>query len=565
MISNKKLMILCILEYFLVLVCHIVYSIFYCSKDQTVKAAVWSVCILIAVIIFTYLFKNQTGLVIYFTAITIIASTTYIGYVLHTLPLAIMIFFTAEILLGIFYNRNFILSWIIMSSIVLIAYGFLWPDIILELFTSILLYNVFVLVYIVGSISLSVLVLNGELYIKHLSRKNELTIEENELKNLFWANISNEIKTPMNVINGMTRLLKSENLNSRASEYADQIENASEILLSIVSDTLELTSLESGYYVTQSVCYDLYNIVHNSVLVSLSNVRTDKISIIYCINPDVPRALVGDNDLINKLINRLINNLILMTEKGEIRVEVSCEQIFDNNESDSVKIIINVTKKEYSEKDSRMLSYFKEIDESKKDRTTEQESMGLSFKLCKAIIDIIGGDLSFSSDKDNKTYFSVSFNQKMGTEEELIRDYNVSKNYSAKGWKAPQSKVLVVDDTPTNLKLITGMIKLHGIEPDSAKSGKEALQLMEKQKYDMVFLDYMMPEMNGVETFRQIKARMGNPNFNNIPIIALSSKTLQKDKQSFIEIGFDDFISKPIDDRDLEGLLKKYLENEENY
>lgn len=565
MISNKKLMILCILEYFLLLVCHIVYSIFYCSKDQTVKVAVWSICILLAVIIFTYLFKKQTGLVIYFTAITILASTTYIGYVLHTLPLAIMIFFTSEILLGVFYNRKFIISWIIMSSIALISYSFLWPDIILELFNSILLYNVFVLVYIVGSISLIILVLNGELYIKHLNNKNKLTLEENELKNLFWANISNEIKTPMNVINGMTRLLKSENLNVRASEYADQIENASEILLSIVSDTLELTSLESGYYETQSVCYDLYNIVHNSVLVSLSNVRTDKISIIYCINPDVPRALVGDNELINKLINRLINNLILMTEKGEIRVEVSCDRISDNTDSDSVKITINVTKKEYSEKDSRMLSYFKEIDQSKKDRTTEQESMGLSFKLCKAIIDILGGELAFSSDNDNKTYFTVIFEQKLGTEEELIREYNLSKNHINKGWKAPQSKILVVDDTPTNLKLITGMIKLHGIEPDSARSGKEALQLMEKQKYDLILLDYMMPEMNGVETFRQIKARINNPNFNNIPIIAMSSKTLQKDKQSFMEIGFDNFISKPIDDRELESLLKKYLDNEDNY
>lgn len=548
------------MEYVLFLVFHLVYSIIYCTKGQTVRVAVWSVCILAALVTFIFFFKNQTGLVIYFTAMTVLASTTYIGYLLQTLALAILIYFATGILLGIFYNRRFIFFWLVVSTIFLVTYSFLWPDILMKTVSSLLLYYLFVAVYVIGGISLEVLVSNGESYINFLHEKNKSAIEESELKNLFWANISSEIKTPMNVINGMTRLLKSENLNIRATEYTDQIENASEILLSIVSDTLELSSLESGYYKTKSICYDFYKVVHDNILLALSKVRNDNVSIIYCINPLVPRALVGDSELIGKLINRLIGNLNFMIEKGEIRVEIN--RINLQEDSNIVRLELLITKNEYNEKDSRLLSYFGELDEKKKDRTTEQESMGLSFKLCKAIVDMLGGEMSFSSDQSEKTFFKVVIDQPMGTEAELLREYEIARSYQSKGWRVPDSKILVVDDTPTNLKLITGMIKLHGIEPDSAMSGKEALSMMETKKYDLVFLDYMMPEMNGVETFKQIKARSGMVNFKDIPIIALSSKTLQKDKYSFIQIGFNDFISKPIDDRELDSILKKYLYKE---
>ena len=131
-------------------------------------------------------------------------------------------------------------------------------------------------------------------------------------------------------------------------------------------------------------------------------------------------------------------------------------------------------------------------------------------------------------------------------------------------WKSTGSKVLVVDDTPTNLKLISGMIRLFGIEPDNAESGKEALEMMENTKYDLIFLDYMMPNMNGEDTLKQIKARNTSDNFKDVVVIALSSKSLQRDRNKFMEMGFDEFISKPIDDRELERLLKQFLVKNED-
>ena len=126
-------------------------------------------------------------------------------------------------------------------------------------------------------------------------------------------------------------------------------------------------------------------------------------------------------------------------------------------------------------------------------------------------------------------------------------------------WKSPDSKVLVVDDTPTNLKLVSGMVKLHSISTGTAESGKECLEMMENEHFDLILLDYLMPNMNGQETLRRIRAKSSNPNFSNVPVVAISSKSLQKDRDKFIEMGFDDFISKPIDDKELETLLKRFL------
>ncbi|MCR4989889.1 MAG: response regulator [Lachnospiraceae bacterium] len=512
---------------------------------------------LLVLAVLSQILQNKIEIIIYITMFSVILTVSYVGYMLHTLAMGILIFFMAGVILGMFLKRSYVFIWWIFSTLTIIIYVLLFPAIILEMVPSIFMYFGYILVYIIGGINLYIMVGAAEDSVAFLRNRSENTEKESALKNIFWANISNEIRTPMNVINGMSTLLKTENLNVRAREYTDQIENASGMLLNIVNDTLELANIESGLYKPLDLTYDIYAEAHYAIMTASSYITDGKINLLYCINPEVPVALFGDGNLIRKCFVKLLYDTIMFSEKGEIRLDIDTDHSLSNDEESF--LVINVSGSDADIKDQTMEDIFSGFDSSESSRTTEQESIGLSLKLCKAMIELMGGKIELIKNPEKGITFRVTLLQAISSEQELIRRLEKKKNSKGTEWIAPHSKVLVVDDTPTNLKLISGMIRLHGIDPDNAESGQQCIAMMEKTKYDLVFLDYMMPEMNGVETFKQIQSRNNQPNFADVPIIALTSKSLQRDRGRFLDLGFSEFISKPIDDRDLSSLLKMFL------
>lgn len=562
MVSNKRLIVLCFIQYILVLGYHLIYSILYCSSLQTRRVVVWSVCMLLILAFFTQVFQQKTDTVIYVILASVLITVTYIGYLLHTLAYGILIFAMSGIILGMFIRKWYILVWWVASTVFSILYVFTAKDIIVEIVPNLFLYFCYVLVYIIAGVNLYILVQGAENSLAKLKKINDSKEQENALKNIFWANISNEIRTPMNVINGMSVLLKSENLNIRAKEYTDQIENASGMLLNIVNDTMELSNIESGIAKPAESVYDIYAEAHTAIMYASENIKSSSVNMSYCVNPRVPTALYGDGDFVQKFLIKLLNNAAIFTEYGEIKLDIDID---NRNSSDTeVELVIKVSDTGKGIKDVDVERIFTGFDISNSPRTTEQESIGLSLKLCKSMVEMLGGIISVESEIDVGTTFIIRLRQEISSEYELLKTIDVKRNKASEGWIAPSSKVLVVDDTSTNLKLISGMIKLHGIEPDTAMSGKEAISKMENKKYDLIFMDYMMPEMNGVDTLKQIKARSMSKNFNNIPVVALTSRSLQRDRAKFIDLGFDEFISKPIDDRELERLLKQFLVKNED-
>ena len=558
MLTNRKLVILCYIQYIVVLLYHVLYSVLNCTTEQTRLISVWSVCMLIVLGVIAQILQGKIDIIVYITMFSVLLTVTYVGYILHTLAMGLLIFFMAGVILAMFIKKEYVISWWIFSTIVCIIYITIWPGIILEMVPSKFLYCGYILVYVIGGINLLIMVGVAGSSLKFLKDRSETSEKENELKNVFWANISNEIRTPMNVINGMSSLLKTENLNVRAREYTDQIENASGMLLNIVNDTMELANIESGMYHISESTYDIYSEAHYAIIMASSYIHEEKINLLYCINPQVPSALFGDGSLIRECFVKLLINTILFSHKGEIRLDIDVDPAQCNDEE--VLLIIRVSGTDIEIDDSNYNELFSGFDVTESGRTTEQESIGLSLKLCKAMIELMGGTIRFDAEGSRGSEFYITLRQAISSEKELIRRISEERNGRESEWIAPSSKVLVVDDTPTNLKLISGMIRLHGIDPDNAMSGKEALEMMEKQKYDLVFLDYMMPEMNGVETFKQIVSRDASANFKDVPIIALTSKSLQRDRGRFMDIGFAEFISKPIDDRELESLLKMFLQ-----
>lgn len=555
MIGNKKLVVLCIFLYAIILGYHLIYSILFCSKDQTLKVAVWSVCVLLILIFFAQLFKSQFDLIVYVTIMGIIASVTYVGYIVNTLAFAVLIFYAALVAIGMFQQKIYVLVYGILTTITLVVYTLVWPSIILSMVHSMFLFYGYILVYIIGIFYTFLLVDASNRHMDAIYDENKKVRKDINSKNIFWANISNEIRTPMNVINGMSRLLRTENLNVRAREYTDQIENASDMLLTIVNDTLELSNVEAGKFNIKDDYYDIYRITHLSVMYASSAIHTDNVNMVYSINPKVPYALKGDDEILSKVITRLLNNSIMMTEHGDIRLDIDFVELIEKKFIELIiKISYNSSEISYDE-----ISAIFNNNNANINKSTELETISLSLKLCKSLIELLGGYISIEELENKGQAFVIKIKQEVGSEVMLTQADINSDILIDSSFKSPDSKVLVVDDTPTNLKLITGMIKLFGIEPDNAESGKEALDMMENKKYDLVFLDYMMPVMNGEDTLKQIKSRNTSSNFKDVPIIALSSKSLQRDRNKFMEMGFDEFISKPIDDKELERLLKKFL------
>lgn len=558
MISNKRLVVLCMIFYSIILGYHLLYSIIFCSKDQTLKVAVWSVCVLLILIFFGQIFRQQFNLIVYLTTIGIVASVTYVGYIVNTLAFSVLIFLVGLVVIGMFQHRNYVVVYGILTAITLIIYTILWTDKILLMVPNLFLYYGYILVYLIGIVYTYMLVVSSNRHMDKMNNENLKVKKDINSKNIFWANISNEIRTPMNVINGMSRLLRTENLNVRAREYTDQIENASDMLLTIVNDTLELSNVEAGSFNVKDDYYDIYRIAHLSVMYASNNIHSDNINLLYSINPNVPYVLKGDGEVITKVITRLLNNSVIMTENGDIHLDIDYNDIVDKK---AIDLIIKITFNNSLVTKEVLSSIIDNTEANVLSRSTEQETISLSLKLCKSLINIIGGKLTLET-SDKGTKFIVNINQQVGNES-LLNNADINSDILiSSSFKAFNSKVLVVDDTPTNLKLISGMIKLFGIEPDNAESGKQAIEMMEKVKYDLVFLDYMMPFMNGEDTLKQIRSNNTSENFMDVPIIALSSKSLQRDRNRFMEMGFDEFISKPIDDKELERLLRKFLEKQ---
>lgn len=561
MLTNKKMIIICILQYLCILTYHLIYSFLYGTIDQTIKCAVWSICILIIQFCMCSIFRDQISLIVNFTMISVLVTVTYVGYILESLAFAVAIYFASCLIVSLFLNKIYTLTWCIESIIFLIIYTIIFPNIILKMVPSMFLFYGYIFVYILGCANAYLLVVLAQRSYAVLKNETIKAQLEGATKNIFWGNISNEIKTPMNVINGMSQLLKTESLNERAREYTDQIENASNILLNIVNDTVILSQIEAGTQEVSTTEYDIYNVLHNAIMTASKNIVLPGVSLVYCINPSVPSTLLGDEHILKDILVKLINTSIIFTSSGEIRIDI---EVNDKIKTKKEYIPLNIKIKDSGNgfTSEEISSLFMGFDDSNASRTTEQESVGLSLKLCKSMVELLGGDITVESELGKGTCFTISLIQQFGNENKINNKLDTDENSIGESFESISANVLVVDDTPTNLKLIAGMIKLHGISPDTAESGIECLTKMSSKKYDLVFLDIMMTDLDGEETLKQIKAKSEEiSNYKDVPIIALTTKTIQRDRERFISEGFDEFLSKPVDDKELVSLLKKFLKH----
>ena len=385
-----------------------------------------------------------------------------------------------------------------------------------------------------------------------------------ELKDDFLANMSHEIRTPLNGILGMDEMIIRETRESAVKKHALEIKSAGDTLLSIINDILDLSKIESGNFKIIPVDYDLASVL-NDVL-NMTRPRAIKKYLDYnlTVDSDIPATLHGDEIRIRQVILNIINNAIKYTKKGQIDIEVTCRN--KNNEDIDLIVMVSDTGIGIKEEDKDKL--FKSFYRLEERRNRNVEGTGLGLHITQRILSMMDGRISFNSVYGKGSAFTISVPQKVvknapiGEFSKAVDEYLSNIETDEVTLYAPDARVLVVDDNDMNLDVMEGMLKDTKMKVELSDSGPDCIEKAEKNDYDVILLDQMMPEMSGEDALNEMKERNI---IGNTPVIALTADAIMGARENYIEKGFTDYISKPVKYTELEKLLKRYIPEEKQF
>lgn len=407
---------------------------------------------------------------------------------------------------------------------------------------------------VVSSASLGVaMYLHFRIYKKQqvfLTQAREEAMEANRAKSTFLANMSHEIRTPINVMLGMNEMILRESESREVVQYAKSVEKAGNYLLSLINNILDITRIESKKLDIIEEKFSLRQLVQEVCLIGAKQAEAKNLEFVVDVEETLPKYLEGDALHIKQVILNLINNAVKYTKKGKVFLEV-CQE--EKQISFSVKDTGIGIKKEDME---ALFDMFMRAD-IKRHRNIEGSGLGLT--IAKELCEQMGGHIQAESIYGKGSNFTVYFPLKdAGTEK--IGQWKVVEGEPVqekrKKFFASEAQILLVDDSEQNIQVITSLLRRTGVQLDTAASGFECIEKVRNKKYHLIFLDYMMPEMDGIETFHRLKKEV---NGQSVPVIALTADMSTGIHQHFLSEGFSDYLSKPVMWEKLEELLLQWL------
>ena len=370
--------------------------------------------------------------------------------------------------------------------------------------------------------------------------------KSNDAKTQFLSIISHEIRTPLNAIIGLSESVLSEDLTRTAKEDVESIQSASNSLLGIIDRLLDVSKIESGIMELEEKQYSVSKVLKSFEKIAKDKIDDKKIDVILNVDNNIPAKLYGDSAKISQVILGLIDNACKSTEKGSITIDATCEK-----KSNNAKLIISIKDTGIGIPKDKLEKLF----DSKLDNEEDYVS-GMGLTIISKLIDLLKGEIEVESEEGVGTTFTVSFPQKIMDETEIGSIIESSNNNLV--FNASDKKILVVDDNKLNLKVATRLLKPYEVVVETLNGGAECIDYIKNgNKFDLILLDQMMPGVNGVETLHALKEIDGF----DTPVVVLTADAIKGKKEEYLSLGFNDYLSKPINTEELSNTLKKYLKD----
>ena len=383
----------------------------------------------------------------------------------------------------------------------------------------------------------------------------------NRSKSLFLAKMSHEIRTPINAIIGMNEMILREEYRQDIIDYGMDVKRSAYSLLSTINDILDLSKIESGKMELVFAEYDVCTLLYDIVNMISMKAKDKELEIKLSLDEQLPSKLYGDDVRLRQILINLLNNAVKYTDTGSVTLSVSGE-IQDSN----VNLYFEVKDTGIGIKKEDLNKLFAEFERIEEKRNRNIEGTGLGISITTQLLTMMGSQLKVDSvyGEGSKFYFHLLQNivdkEPIGDIEERMRQQVVEYNYEV-SFVAPEAKILVVDDNQINRKVFFSLLKELQMEIHEAAGGFACLDMVTKQPYDLIFLDHMMPDLDGVETIKKMHA-LDNNLCKETPVIALTANALSGAKEMYLDIGFSDYLSKPFQPEKLEEMILEYLPKE---
>ena len=400
------------------------------------------------------------------------------------------------------------------------------------------------------------------IYNRELAKAALQANQANEAKSDFLSAMSHDIRTPMNAILGLNEMVLRESRDDNIRMYSESIRTAGNTLLGIINDILDFSKIEAGKMEIINADYSFVSLLND--LVNMVQKKAEEKGLIFnlYIDRDIPGTLNGDEMRIKQILINILSNAVKYTEKGSISLSVHARKLEDKPDSVMLGISVADTGIGIKPEDlDKLFVAFERIDE-KKNRNIEGTGLGMS--IVQRFLDMMGSHLEVESEYGKGSVFSFDLEQKVvkwdpiGDFEEAFSQLLSERINYHERFTAPDARVLVVDDNHVNLTVFVNLLRKTELKIDTAGSGDEGIALFCDTHYDVIFLDHMMPDKDGIETLREMKEIKDTPN-TATPVICLTANAISGMRKMYTDAGFDDYLTKPIDHEQLEMMLIQYL------
>lgn len=511
-------------------------------------------------------FPNKDWLLNYIMVLTVVFMCTVVAVTHYVFPITMTAFVIPVLMSVVFGNNRMTAATAASCSVCVILTG-IWRNIdgtdtdryyvVQEVVISL---GIIFMSLIVAEIVNSLITEQNHRLLDAL-RKEKRSQQEAEAANMakssFLANMSHEIRTPINAILGMNEMILREEKDPAIRGYAGNIQASGNSLLSIVSDVLDISKIESGKLEIIPVDYEVNSLISDCCNMAAGRAKAKELELLVECADNVPMKLCGDETHIRQIIMNLLTNAVKYTEKGTVKLIVS------GRFTDGGFVLkVDVSDTGIGIAEENLPQLFTQFQRFDLQRNRNIEGTGLGLSIVKRLCDLMSGTITARSVLGSGSTFTVELPQKVV---DSTPCGGVNLNYSAgaeheyhHSFEAPEAKILAVDVLPVNLLVIANLLKETRIKIDTAGSGRECLDKCSQQKYDLILMDHMMPEMDDVQTFEKLHGDKSSPNFET-PVIMLTANALAGMREQYMDVGFADYVSKPVRGAKLEEAIRRNL------